>query len=242
MYFDSISKIQKGFNIKKLFILLFIISGLSASYLTQLEDFENEKQELINRYKIRIEIAKLDELSKRAFVLQKTLNCFNLSKSSAEIKLCKADESKRLLSMIQKYSTEISKSKFEKIKLWQKSYYKNKLQITKLKKRKVLLSKTLSCIKNSKNIIDLDICKQKDILNVEKIIQSYSDNPRVKDLKSKESLIDRYKIRIEISMIDKLFDRVEIFSKTLSCFKDIEKSVQECKDDEKHRILNLIYG
>lgn len=61
-----------------------------------------EKTALINKYEIRVEIARLDKFFKRARVLKKTLNCFKNSRSKREITACKIDENRRIMKLIGK--------------------------------------------------------------------------------------------------------------------------------------------
>lgn len=82
-------------------LLIFITIGLSAnSYKFKM--LEEEKLELINKYEIRVEIARLDRFYKRVKVLNKTLSCFKNSRSKREIAACKIDENKRIMQLIKK--------------------------------------------------------------------------------------------------------------------------------------------
>jgi hypothetical protein len=82
-------------------LLIFITIGLSAnSYKFKM--LEEEKLELINKYEIRVEIARLDRFYKRVKVLNKTLSCFKNSRSKREITACKVDENKRIMQLIKK--------------------------------------------------------------------------------------------------------------------------------------------
>jgi hypothetical protein len=63
---------------------------------------EEEKLELINKYEIRVEIARLDRFYKRVKVLNETLSCFKNSRSKREIAACKIDENKRIMQLIKK--------------------------------------------------------------------------------------------------------------------------------------------
>ncbi|MBU3016023.1 hypothetical protein KO488_14795 [Poseidonibacter lekithochrous] len=63
---------------------------------------EEEKLGLINKYEIRVEVARLDRFFKRVKVLNKTLSCFKNSRSKREITACKIDENKRIMQMIKK--------------------------------------------------------------------------------------------------------------------------------------------
>lgn len=81
--------------------LLFITIGLSANSY-KFKKLEEEKTELINKYEIRVEIARIDRFYKRVRVLNKTLYCFKNSRSKREITACKIDENKRIMQLIRK--------------------------------------------------------------------------------------------------------------------------------------------
>jgi hypothetical protein len=66
------------------------------------QKLKEEKTELINRYEIRVEIARIDRFYKRVKVLNRTLHCFKNSRSKREITACKIDENKRIMQMIKK--------------------------------------------------------------------------------------------------------------------------------------------
>ena len=80
-------------------ILFFITSSVFANEVN-IFDLEKEKNGLINKYYERIDIARQDELEDRVLLLDKTLNCFINSKSKRDILDCKADERKRIMSLI----------------------------------------------------------------------------------------------------------------------------------------------
>jgi len=63
-------------------------------------------------------------------------------------------------------------------------------------------------------------------------------------LTEKNSLIDRYEIRLEVARIERMYTRVDVLSKTLTCFKN-SRSKQDliiCKADERRRIMEIIRG
>jgi len=63
-------------------------------------------------------------------------------------------------------------------------------------------------------------------------------------LEEKNSLIDRYEIRLEVARIERMYTRVEVLTKTLSCLKN-SRSKQDlllCKADERKRIMKIIRG
>lgn len=80
-------------------ILFFITSNLFANEVN-IFDLEKEKNGLINKYYERIDIARQDNLEDRVLLLDKTLNCFINSMSKRDILNCKADERKRIMSLI----------------------------------------------------------------------------------------------------------------------------------------------
>ena len=80
-------------------ILFFITSGVFANEVN-IFDLEKEKNGLINKYYERIDIARQDNLEDRVLLLDKTLNCFINSMSKRDILNCKADERKRIMSLI----------------------------------------------------------------------------------------------------------------------------------------------
>lgn len=78
-----------------------ITIGLNAnSYKFKM--LEKEKTSLINKYEIKVEVARLDRFYKRVKLLTKTLNCFKNSRSKRGIKACKIDENKRIMRLIKK--------------------------------------------------------------------------------------------------------------------------------------------
>lgn len=212
---------------------------LFASYKSQLNDFELKKESLIDRYTINIELAKIDKLYKRKKVLSKTLYCIKQSKSSTDIDNCESSQRRRVLNIISKkyMSNNHFDMRNEKIEI-----YKKKLKNTKMDERKYSIKKTISCIEKSKNIKNINICMNKDNLDFKRILLSYEDNPRLRNIKNKEYIINRYKIRIESARTDRLYKRMEIFSKTLLCLKYPKNSIKTCKKNEKNRILKLLNG
>ena len=80
-------------------ILFFIYLDLFANEVNVF-DLEKEKDGLINKYYERIDIARQESLEDRVWLLDKTLNCFINSKSKRDILDCKADERKRIMSLI----------------------------------------------------------------------------------------------------------------------------------------------
>lgn len=80
---------------------IFITIGLNANTY-KFKMLEEEKTELVNKYEIRVEVARIDRFYKRVKVLNKTLHCFKNSRSKREITACKIDENKRIMKMIKK--------------------------------------------------------------------------------------------------------------------------------------------
>ncbi len=120
--------------------------------------------------------------------------------------------------------------------------YNSKLRKTKLKRKKQLLSETLTCIKKSRKLKNINACKHNELVNLEKIFLSYEDNPRLKNIISKNELVSRYEIRVEMAKLDNSKDKIFIFSKTLNCFKSsrTKRDIYSCKKNEKDRILKLL--
>lgn len=83
----------------KKIILFFIYIDLFANEVN-IFDLQKEKDGLINKYYERIDIARQDNLEDRVLLLDKTLNCFINSMSKRDILNCKADERKRIMSLI----------------------------------------------------------------------------------------------------------------------------------------------
>ena len=90
---------KKRFELFRKIILFFIYLDLFANEVNVF-DLEKEKDGLINKYYERIDIARQENLEDRVWLLDKTLNCFTNSKSKRDILDCKADERKRIMSLI----------------------------------------------------------------------------------------------------------------------------------------------
>ncbi|GGD33326.1 hypothetical protein GCM10012288_04060 [Malaciobacter pacificus] len=56
-----------------------------------------DKDELINRYQIRIEMAKLDNDISKVEIFSKTLKCFESSRTKRDIYFCKNNEKNRII-------------------------------------------------------------------------------------------------------------------------------------------------
>ena len=87
-------------------MLIILIIGISlfakSTNTYKFKKLEEEKTELINKYEIRVEVARLDRFYKRVKVLNRTLNCLKNSRSKREITACKIDENKRIMKLIKK--------------------------------------------------------------------------------------------------------------------------------------------
>ena len=79
-----------------LFFGFFSLFGNSS----ELREIEKEKEGLISRYIERIDEAQRENLTFRVELLNETLNCFYYSKSKRDILNCKADERKKINSLI----------------------------------------------------------------------------------------------------------------------------------------------
>lgn len=60
----------------------------------------------------------------------------------------------------------------------------------------------------------------------------------------KMNLIKSYESRLEVARIDRLYKRVNVLSKTLSCLKNSrsKQDLQKCKTQERKRIMAMIRG
>lgn len=60
----------------------------------------------------------------------------------------------------------------------------------------------------------------------------------------KINLIKNYESRLEVARIDRLYKRVNVLSKTLSCFKNSrsKQDLTKCKTQERKRIMTMIRG
>lgn len=85
-------------------IILIITTSLfsKTNNAYKFKKLEEEKTSLINKYEIRIEVARLDKFFKRVKVLSKTLICLKNSRSKREITACKIDENRRIMQLIKK--------------------------------------------------------------------------------------------------------------------------------------------
>ena len=205
-------------------------------------ELENEKQALIDKYSILTEIAKLDKNVERYFVLSKTLNCFENARSAGEIDTCK-DEKRRILMKFVRYSSSDSKAKTFKREKDELIYqYKKRIRLSKVDKKSHILKSTLECITETQNRFDVSLCQDYEDEQFVSLLISYKDNEELEALTNKDELVDRYKIRVEMAILDRMYDRVNIFTKTLSCLKNSasENDVKSCKKDETNRILTLI--
>lgn len=66
-----------------------------------------------------------------------------------------------------------------------------------------------------------------------------------KDLeKEKVNLIKNYESRLEVARVDRLYKRVNVLSKTLTCFKNSrsKQDLVKCKTQERKRIMAMIQG
>lgn len=81
---------------------MLITSLFSQNYKREFLELEEEKLALVQKYEIKVEIARIERMYERVAVLNETLQCFKHSRSKFEIKLCKIDEQKRILTIIKK--------------------------------------------------------------------------------------------------------------------------------------------
>ncbi|UTJ07223.1 hypothetical protein [Arcobacter roscoffensis] len=103
---DIINK--KGFVILKVISYLvfstLLFANNNSDFSSEFKKLKEEKQALIDRYEIRVEVARLDKMYKRVRLLSKTLTCFKNTRSKREIVQCKNDERKRIMEIIRKNS------------------------------------------------------------------------------------------------------------------------------------------
>jgi len=120
--------------------------------------------------------------------------------------------------------------------------YKAKERKTTLKEKKQVVKKTFQCVKNSRTVRNLKKCQDFEKINLEKIYLAFNDNPKLKNLVDKDELINRYEIRVEMAKLDNEDEKVNVFSKTLECFKRSrsKRDIYSCKKNEKNRIIELL--
>lgn len=131
---------------------------------------------------------------------------------------------------------------FEKEKDFLIENHNQKLKKSTVEKKSYILQNTIKCFGNSLNSFDLSMCKNKEEESFIAFAHSYEDNQKIQNSLNKDELINRYEIRIDLARIDRMYDRVKMFSQTLSCFKkssDLD-DIKDCKSEEKKRIYNLI--
>ena len=81
-----------------------LFANNNSDFSNEFRELKIEKQALIDRYEIRVEVARLDKMHKRVSLLSKTLTCFKNTRSKREIVQCKNDERKRIMDIIRKKS------------------------------------------------------------------------------------------------------------------------------------------
>lgn len=209
--------------------------------MAELNTFEDKKEEYVHRYEIRLELAKLEQTHSRVMILRQTLGCLENTRSSWEIEACLSNERKRVLEKTNYQNLEDNPTFYiaRKALLYK---YEIRIQQTNINKKKFILTKTKECVQRAKSYDNIEQCKDFENDNLSSMIQSYEDNPRLKNILQKDELIQRYEIRIETARIDRMYDRVTLFSKTLNCFKNSnsEDEIKQCKKDEKKEIIYLI--
>ena len=88
---NSSNKSLKESTIIKTIIYLSLCTSLYSNEF-RLNDLSKEQKGLINKYEIRIKIAKAKNLYERINLLSNTLNCFKDSRSKKDITNCKNEE------------------------------------------------------------------------------------------------------------------------------------------------------
>lgn len=227
--------------IRVLFFTLFIFNfSLFASFENDFKELEIKKEEIINNYKIRVELARIENKKLRYKILNNTLKCIKNARSNGEIDACKSKENAILIDLVNKDFDNSREFTIQRNRLLIE--YKSKYLKTQLRRKKQVVNQTLKCIKNSRSLKDINSCKHYESVNLEKIFQSFDDNPRLKNIIDKDELINRYQIRVEMAKLDNDLQRVQIFSKTLKCFESsrTKRDIYTCKTNEKNRILELL--
>lgn len=61
-------------------------------------------------------------------------------------------------------------------------------------------------------------------------------------VKEQQSLINKYEINIKIAKAKNLYERINLLSRTLSCFKSSrsKKDITNCKTEEQKEIMEII--
>lgn len=61
-------------------------------------------------------------------------------------------------------------------------------------------------------------------------------------VKEQQSLINKYEINIKIAKAKNLYERINLLSRTLSCFKSSrsKKDITNCKNEEQKEIMEII--
>lgn len=61
-------------------------------------------------------------------------------------------------------------------------------------------------------------------------------------IKEQESLINKYEINIKIAKAKNLYERINLLSQTLKCFKNShsKKDITNCKSEEQKKIMEII--
>ena len=61
-------------------------------------------------------------------------------------------------------------------------------------------------------------------------------------IKEQKALISKYEIKIKIAKAKSLYERINLLSQTLNCFKNSrsKKDITNCKTDEQKEIMEII--
>lgn len=98
-------------------------------------------------------------------------------------------------------------------------------------------------IKNSSNKSLKESTIIKAIIYLSLCTSLYSNEFRLNALvKEQKSLISKYEIRIKIAKAKQLYERINLLSRTLSCFKSSrsKKDITNCKNEEQKEIMEII--
>ena len=98
-------------------------------------------------------------------------------------------------------------------------------------------------IKNSSNKSLKESTIIKAIIYLSLCTSLYSNEFRLNALvKEQKSLISKYEIRIKIAKAKQLYERINLLTQTLNCFKNSrsKKDITNCKTEERKEIMEII--
>ena len=98
-------------------------------------------------------------------------------------------------------------------------------------------------IKNQSNNYIKESIIIKVIIYLSLFTSLYSNDFRLDALiKEQKALISKYEIKIKIAKAKSLYERINLLSQTLNCFKNSrsKKDITNCKTDEQKEIMEII--